>query len=177
MDHDIRLQEEIRSMPWEVDSPQFSDAYVAGFLDGDGSIVATVSRQPKKYRFPWRIYLKINFTQHVRHKLMLDHLKDFLDSYGNVRVVKSHDLAELVIVDRRQIKEVLRRLLPHLVLKREQAGLVLRIISIYDGSAISKNGKSFLSEGERSEIFSLVARIRNLNSGTGGKRSLDYLTL
>ncbi len=158
------------STPWEVHSFLFSEAYVAGFLDGDGSVVATVTRQSERYRFPWRMYLRINFTQHIRHKAMLENLQEFLNGYGHIRMIKSHHLAELVIQDRGQVKAVLERLIPHLILKKGQARRALAIIAIYEASFKSKNGKSFLSEKQRNEVFALIQEIRNLNSRTGGKR-------
>ena len=97
----------METIPWEVDSEKFSDSYVAGFLDGDGSIVAVLERRPERRRFPYRIRLKINFTQHIRHRNVIVKLQNFLGGVGAVREVKSHNLVELVIQDRNEVQRTL----------------------------------------------------------------------
>jgi hypothetical protein len=160
----------MKTIPWEVNSSKFSDSYVAGFLDGDGSIVATVERRPERRRFPYRIRLKINFTQHMRHYDMLVKLQQFLDGYGSLREIRSHNLVELVIQDRNEVKAVLKRLLPYLILKERQAKIMIAIIDIYDAAKV--NVRSSISEKEFKKILALVREIRNINSGTGGKRTI-----
>ena len=160
----------MKTIPWEVDNSKFTDSYVAGFLDGDGSIVATVEHRPERRRFPYRVRLKINFTQHIRHKDMLIKLQKFLGSVGSLRDVTSHQLAELVIQDRIQVKIILKRLLPHLIIKERQATIMLAAIDIYDTSIV--NVRSSLSEKEFQHVLALVREIRNLNSGTGGKKKI-----
>jgi len=160
----------MKAIPWEVSGSKFSDSYIAGFLDGDGSIVATTERRPERRRFPYRIRLKINFTQHIRHLGYLVKLQKFFGGIGSMRKVVSHNLAELVIQDREQVKMVLRRLLPHVVLKERQIKIMLAIMDIYDTSKV--HVRSSLSEKEFAKILALVREIRNLNSRTGGKQTL-----
>src|SRR3989344_9170419 len=105
----------MKTIPWEVDNSKFTDSYVAGFLDGDGSIVATVEHRPERRRFPYRVRLKINFTQHMRHKNLMFLLQEALGKVGSIRDVRTHNLAELVIQKRSDIKIVLERLLPYLI--------------------------------------------------------------
>src|SRR5437870_2466340 len=116
-----------RSIPWEVDNATLSNSYVAGFFDGDGSMCASIVQQSELYRFRPRVRLKINFTQHIRHKPMLEALQKFLGGYGAIRTIEDHHLAELVIQNRSQIIPVLERLYPHLLLKKEQVRLALEI--------------------------------------------------
>ena len=160
----------MKIISWEVNSLKFTDSYVAGFLDGDGSIVATVEHRPERRRFPYRVRLKINFTQHLRHKNLLVELQKFLGGVGSVRDVTSHQLSELVIQDRTQVKRVLERLLPKLILKERQAKIMLAAIKVYDTAIV--NVRSSLSEKEFQHVLALVREIRNLNSGTGGKKKL-----
>src|SRR3989344_353891 len=157
----------MKAIPWEVDRMSFSDSYVAGFLDGDGSIVATIEYRPERRRFPYRVRLKITFTQHVRHRKMIEKLRVFLGNRGHVWEVRSHNLVELVIQDRKELKATLERLKPHLVIKRMQAELMERIIAIYDHATVKV--RSSLSEKEYANIISLVQRLRARNSNTGGK--------
>ena len=162
----------METIPWEVDSSKFSDSYVAGFLDGDGSIVATVARRKEKRRFPYKIILRINFTQHSRHKIMLVALQRYLGGIGSIREVASHNLAELVIMDREQVKTLLLRLLPHLMIKNRQARLMLQAIAIFESRKVKV--RSRLSEKDLRKIIKLIIKIRGLNSPTGGKRNLDF---
>jgi len=160
----------MKTIPWEVDSSKFSDSYVAGFLDGDGSIVATLEKRPERRRFPYRVRLKLNFTQHNRHREMIEKLRDFLGGVGSVREVASHNLVELVIQDRNQVEVIVKRLLPHIVLKERQAKLMLETIAVYNKSKV--NVRSSLSEKEFAKIIALVRGIRKLNSHTGGKQTI-----
>src|SRR3989338_3330618 len=160
----------MKTIPWEVDSSKFSDSYVAGFLDGDGSIVATLEKRPERRRFPYRVRLKLNFTQHNRHRKMVEKLQDFLGGVGSVREVTSHNLVELVIQDRNQVEVIVKRLLPHIVLKERQAKLMLETIAVYNKSKV--NVRSSLSEKEFAKIIALVRGIRKLNSHTGGKQTI-----
>ena len=154
-------------IPWEVNNMHFSDQWVAGFLDGDGSFVATGEHRPERRRFPYKINLRITFTQHERHRKVIEALWKHLGNRGNIREVKSHKLVELVIQDRQELRHVLGRLKYHIIIKRKQAELMERIIAIYDTAIV--NVRASLAEKEYAQIINLVNEIRRLNSNTGGK--------
>ena len=158
----------MKTIPWEVDERKFSNAYIAGFFDGDGSMVATLSKNPIKYIRIYRPHIKINFTQHIRHIDMLSDLQKYLVA-GRVGVARSHNLAELVIVDRVDVKRILNKMLPHLVLKKQQAILAIRIIS-----QLGKNLRTNrISDQNYLSILKNIEKIRSLNSKTGGKRKFS----
>ena len=157
----------MKTIPWEVDEQRISDAYIAGFFDGDGSLVATLGKQSFRYLRSYRPRIKINFTQHVRHFDMLVELQEYLGA-GKVHVASSRNLAELVIVDRNDVRRILNRMLPHLVLKKQQAVLALETISQF-GENVRTNR---ISDQNYSAILKKIVEIRSLNSGTGGKRRL-----
>ena len=164
----------MKTIPWEVDEGKFSDAYVAGFFDGDGSLVATLEKQSSRYMRTYRPRIKINFTQHIRHFDMLCEIQKYL-SAGKVSVVKTHDQAELVIVDRNDVSRILNRMLRHLVLKKQQAFLALEALSQF-GENLRTNR---ISDQNYQAIIKIVRKIRDLNSNTGGKRkfpSFDPVT-
>ena len=146
-----------------------SDEYLAGFLDGDGSVVATLERYYSK-RFPYRIRIKVNFTQHARHEDKLRMMQEALGELGVIRTNKRKSLAELVIQERSQVKTVLVRLVPFLLIKKDQANLALKVLE--GMSSNEKHKPSTLSEKAYIRILSLVQKIRSLNSGTGGKREI-----
>lgn len=163
----------MKAIPWEVNASKLSDAYVAGFLDGDGSIMATVEKRPDRRRFPYRVRLRINFTQHERHRKLIEIIQKFLGDVGAIRREKSHQLVELVIQERNSLEQVLKRLLPFIVLKERQAKIALDIIGIYRKATVSL--RSSLTEKEYTSILLLVRELRNLNSRTGGKINLDII--
>ena len=101
----------MKTTPWEVNINNISDQYIAGFLDGDGSIIASIEKRPERRRFPYRVRLKINFTQHIRHKNILVLLQQALGNIGRIRYVPTHNLVELVIQKRSDVKKTLLRLL------------------------------------------------------------------
>ena len=144
------------------------------FFDGDGSLVATLEKQPPKYNRAYRPRIKINFTQHIRHIGMLYEMQKYLDA-GKVRVSSAYDQAELVIVDRNDVKRVLNKMLSHLILKKKQAIIAFEIISQI-GDNLRTNR---ISDENYSSIITKIKEIRSLNSKTGGKRkflSFDPVT-
>src|SRR3989338_4540698 len=164
----------MKTIPWEVDEGRFSDAYVAGFFDGDGSLVATLEKQSSRYLRTYRPRIKINFTQHIRHFDTLCEIQKYLDA-GKVSIASAHDQAELVIVDRNEVSRILNRMLPHLVLKKQQAVLALEALSQF-GENLRTNR---ISDENYSSIVKTIVKIRDLNSNTGGKRkfaSFDPVT-
>jgi len=97
-------------------------------------------------------------------------MQKFLGDVGNIRNVASHNLIELVILDRKELVATLKRVRPYLVIKRKQATIMNEILLIYEGARV--NTRSSISEKEFAMIMSLVKKIRNLNSNTGGKIKL-----
>ena len=146
-----------------------SDAYLAGFLDGDGSVVATLERYHSK-RFPYRVRIKVNVTQHARHKDKLVLMQAALGGCGVIRINARKNLAELVVQERSQVKTLLVRLVPFLLIKKEQAILALGVLAGMESN--EKYKPSTLSERAYIRILSLVQKIRRLNSHTGGKREI-----
>lgn len=163
----------METIPWEVNNNYISDAYIAGFLDGDGSISVYIEKRPDRRRFPFRIRLKINFTQHVRHKNMLILLQKTLGNVGSVRDIQTHNLAELVIKKRSDIKTTLIRLLPYLILKQRQARIMLAMIDIFEQGKV--NVRSSLSDKDYEKLFAMAKELRSNNAGAGGKKSYEII--
>lgn len=162
----------MQAIPWEVDSFNMTDAYVAGFLDGDGSLVATVQSKPERKRVRFRIHLRVTFSQHWRHRGFMEQIQKHL-GVGSLREVPSRKLVELVITNRSEVRTVVERLLPHLVLKKRQAELMLAAIAIYNANVV--NVRSVLNDQDLEKVVAFVQEVRRLNSGTGGKRDTRKL--
>src|SRR3989338_3054453 len=118
----------IKTTPWEV---QLSDQYIAGFLDGDGSVVA-LKVKTKQRRFDYRLKLRINFTQKKKDKFILEEIRNYFGKVGRVSDSKKYYISEYVIANKPDVKKVLIRLRPYVVIKRRQIELALKIISIFE---------------------------------------------
>ena len=100
-------------------------AYIAGFLDGDGSIMAQLVHR-KDYRLGYQIRVSIVFYQKTSHQDFLLMLKDRL-GYGYVRM-RNDGMSEYTIVGLREVEFVLKLLYPFLHLKKALAKDVLNLI-------------------------------------------------
>ena len=103
-------------------------AYIAGFLDADGAIMAVIEPHiEKRYKFRVRVALKI--TQHDRKIL------DWIRKVLSVGIVRANRLGQkgqtfdLHIRDRIQVQTMLKLLMPHLRVKERQAEMALEILS------------------------------------------------
>ncbi len=99
-------------------------SYIAGFLDGDGCIMAQLVHR-KDYRFGYQIRLSVVFYQKEQNIAFLEWLKTELE-YGYIRK-RNDGMAEYTIVGPEYVQEILIKLLPYLRLKKKLAELVLEI--------------------------------------------------
>lgn len=99
-------------------------AYIAGFLDGDGCIMAQLVRR-KDYVYGYQVRLSIVFYQKTNHRDHLEWLKTKL-RYGYVRN-RNDGMSEYTIVGLKEVGTILKELLPYLHLKKTLAGLAMRI--------------------------------------------------
>ncbi|OGH29006.1 MAG: hypothetical protein A3F30_04135 [Candidatus Levybacteria bacterium RIFCSPHIGHO2_12_FULL_37_12] len=100
-------------------------AYIAGFLDGDGSIFLQLIRR-ESYIFGYQVRASIVFYQHHTNKRILRWLKHKL-RVGYLRDRKD-GMAEYTIVGLEDVKRILLLAEPYVLLKRKQLKLALRII-------------------------------------------------
>jgi hypothetical protein len=100
-------------------------AYIAGFLDGDGSIMAQLISR-KDYKLGYQIRVSVVFYQKITHQKFLLWLKEQLD-YGYVRN-RNDGMSEYTIVGLREVENVLKLLYPFLRLKKDLARDVLSLI-------------------------------------------------
>ena len=102
-------------------------AYIAGFLDADGAIMACIEKHKEK-RFGFRVRVALKVTQHNRG--ILDWIQRTVHA-GAVRANRPGDIRQtydLLIRDRGDVRIVLQLLLPYLRAKRKQAQMTLRIL-------------------------------------------------
>ena len=100
-------------------------AYIAGFLDGDGCIMAQLVRR-KDYIYGYQVRTSVVFYQKASHNEILSWLKRKL-KHGYIRQ-RNDGMTEYTIVGFKEVQEVLVLLYPFLRLKKVLARLVLKLI-------------------------------------------------
>ena len=100
-------------------------AYIAGFLDGDGSLMAQIVAR-NDYRLRFEIRYTVTFTQRTLRNYSLIQLRKEL-GIGNFRD-RGDGCSELAIVGWQSVKPLLEKLEPYLKIKKKQANLILQII-------------------------------------------------
>ncbi len=109
---------------------ELEKAYIAGFLDGDGSIIAQIIHdKTRKYKFYIRISI-VFYQKKDKHWFIL-WLKKKLSPYGYIRI-RSDNISEFTIVAKEPVKKILIELYPYLKLKRNLCKLIFKIIQLSD---------------------------------------------
>lgn len=99
-------------------------AYLAGFIDGDGSIVAQIV---KKDDYVLRYQLRV-LIMCVQKKRRSHYLKQIQKQLGaGVFRDRGDGMAEITFVGKLNVLELLAQIRPYLRIKRKQANLITRI--------------------------------------------------
>jgi hypothetical protein len=103
-------------------------AYLAGILDGEGTITVTRNRQYKRPTFQYRVRLAVYNT----NKSLIDWLcQEFggTVSCNKSRIVGSKDLYVWRLMSLKDIQKLLKECIEFLIVKKRQAELALEFIS------------------------------------------------
>ena len=100
-------------------------AYIAGFLDGDGSVFFQVIRKTD-YCLGFQIRASVAFYQKTENDQILVWLKEQLGA-GYIRRRKT-GMSDYTIVDPRDVRRILELLSPYVRLKAEHVRLSLEIL-------------------------------------------------
>ena len=103
-------------------------AYIAGFLDGDGCLMAQLVRR-KDYIYGYQIRVSLVFYQKQNHQEILVWLKNKL-KLGYIRQ-RNDGMAEYTIVGLKEVERILRLLYPYLRLKKVLARRVFELIKAH----------------------------------------------
>ena len=107
-----------------------SDAsYVAGFLDGDGSIHFQLVRQ-KEYRFGFYIRASISFSQSTSAREGLVHIQNLIG--GGYMRDRGTGMSDLVVTSRPLLLHILRDVESHVIFKKEHVRRALEILPQLD---------------------------------------------
>ena len=148
-------------------------AYIAGFLDGDGSIHLQLVRQ-REYRYGFYVRMSVSFHQHVTGRKGLEWLKEQL-KVGYLRN-RAGQMSDYVITSRPVIRELLRAIQPYVVFKRQQVEQAMQLVDAIDAI----NGpESFLAVARQVEAFKTLNRskraINTVNSVLEAWRDMEAL--
>ena len=135
-------------------------AYIAGFLDGDGSIFFQIIPR-KDYKQKFQIRSSIAFYQKNENVKILDWLKEKFE-VGYIRHRKT-GISDYTIVESKEVKKILLLLQPYVILKKKQVELGLKILEKLE---TKKSNEDFL------EICKLVDEFKKLNYSK--KRKITY---
>jgi len=100
-------------------------AYIAGFLDGDGSLLVQIVKS-KDYKYGFYIRYTIQFVQSKKNHGIMLWLKSRLRA-GSVRVRKDN-ISEYAITGKYAVSLIIKVLLPYLRIKKELGQFILKII-------------------------------------------------
>jgi hypothetical protein len=121
-----------------------SDAsYLAGFLDGDGSIHFQLVRQ-REYRFGFYIRASLSLSQSTSARHGLEHLQRVIG--GGYLRDRGTGMSDLVVTSRPLLIETLRAVEPHVIFKREH---VRRALWLLPQLGPRLDVQEFLQDGTR----------------------------
>jgi hypothetical protein len=130
-------------------------AYIAGFLDGDGSIHIRL-KPNETYRFGFQVAPSIVFYQSSKEIYFLNDLKKLLN-IGYIRE-RNDGIVEYIIGDTESMLYLIDSILPYLRLKKEQAKLFQEIFCIKKSI---KSAKEFYSMCKKIDSFEKLNYSKN----------------
>ena len=138
-------------------------AYIAGFLDGDGSLMLQIKKRKdgtKKFRF----MSTICFYQDGNHEKFLHWIKKIL---GIGYLTRRNDgMSELRINGFKQVRDITKSLLPFIKFKKNQAE------AMYEATDMMSNKiLSHLTKNELLRIIDLILIIQNHNYKSKNKKT------
>ena len=144
--------------------PKSTDfAYIAGFLDGDGSIMFQLKRRSDTLRGR-RLMFTICLYQDTRHEKPLLWMKQIL---GIGYISRRNDgMTELRINGYEQVYQILRKLYPYLRFKKAQAIHIFRVLEI-----LHKKKLDQLTKREKIRIANTLVAVRKETYQSGQKKN------
>ena len=142
-------------------------AYIAGFLDGDGSLMLQIKKR-KDGKTKVRFMTTICFYQDSRHDKDLHWIKNVLTiGYLSKR---NDGMTELRINGYEQVKRILENLKPFIRFKKIQAKALFEASSILSSVSYRK-----ISRKQLVQLIDLILVIQNENYATKRKKNKDEL--
>ena len=125
-------------------------SYVAGFLDGDGSIHFQLVRQ-KEYRFGYYIRASVSFSQSTGAREGLAYLQGLIG--GGYLRDRGTGMSDLVVTSRPLLMDLLADVAPYVVFKREH---VRRALNLLPRLERLKDPETFLQLAREVDAFATL---------------------
>ena len=142
-------------------------AYIAGFLDGDGSLMLQIKRRLDCKR-GFRFMATICFYQDSRHKKPLYWIKKVLNI--GYLTDRSDGMSELRINGFSQVSGILRLLSPYLRFKAKQAKTMQEALALLTSQPVNQ-----LAPKELEKLVNFIITIRNCNYKSYQRNSKELL--
>ena len=104
-------------------------SYLAGFLDGDGSIHFQLVRQ-REYRFGYYVRASLSLSQRTAARSGLEYLQQLIG--GGYLRDRGTGMSDLVVTSRPLLSSILREVEPYVVFKREHVRRALWLLPQLD---------------------------------------------
>ena len=137
-------------------------AYIAGFLDGDGSIMLQLKKRSDT-KCGYRFMATICLYQDTRHSKPLHWMREALNA-GYISE-RNDSITELRINGFLKVQTILTELKPFIRFKRLQTEAMIRACRILN------NGLGMLSKKQLLEVVDFILIIQNANYSTHHKKS------
>lgn len=142
-------------------------AYIAGFLDGDGSLMLQIKKR-KEGRMKYRFMCTICFYQDSRHEKPLRFIRNVLGiGYFSRR---NDGMSELRINGFAQIHKILQDLMPFIRFKKKQASALCESAGL-----LSKKKIRELSQNDLVKLVKYISIIQSENYSTKSKKTNEEL--
>ncbi|MEK7510201.1 MAG: LAGLIDADG family homing endonuclease [Patescibacteria group bacterium] len=138
----------------------YQRAYLAGFLDGDGSIYVRLKPNPT-YRYGFQVAPYIVLFQSQKDQKKFEEICTLI-GLGHLRVRKD-GILEYIISKKEDLTKFLKMVKPFLILKKHQANLMFEILAQKERV---KNQEDF------ARLAQLVDRFRDLNYSKRRKKRI-----
>ena len=137
-------------------------SYLAGFLDGDGSIYVRLKPNPT-YRFGFQMIAYVAFFQSEKHKKEFERVCELIP-YGTMRSRKD-GILEYTISKQAEITEFLQEIKGYLVMKKPQAELALEVMKLKQDIQTKKDFENLMKKVNlfRELNYSKKRKIRHMN--------------
>lgn len=137
-------------------------SYIAGFLDGDGSVMIQIKRRKDSSR-GWRLMFTICFYQDTRHEKPLFWIQKKL---GIGYISRRNDnMTELRINGHKQVKDILEKLYPYVRFKKKQIEYTIQMFQILD----SEEKISEIKRKDKKRLANAILRSRQQSYQSGLK--------
>ena len=126
-------------------------SYIAGFLDGDGSIHFQLVKQ-KEYRFGFYIRASISFSQSTSARQGLEAIQTLLGGGGYMRD-RGTGMSDLVITSRPSLLRILQEVEPYVIFKKYHVRRALELLPQLDRV---KDPQVFLQLAREVDVFATL---------------------